>query len=239
MRMAEEERGLTVVIPARNEEKLIARLLFSLAQQTYPIEKIYLADANSTDGTRSAAWRIASAYNLPLEVIPGGLPSVGRNAGAVLTTTRYVLFMDADVELATTTVIEDAVARIERGLYLVTTDLKCPTGRITDRFFYFLANLSQRASKYLGMCFATGMFMLWETEAFRRLGPFDEEALFAEDYMISKRVPGRHFAVVPGGVYTTNRRFLKMGLLPFFWLFVKSIFLGGNDEYFKRDQNYW
>jgi glycosyltransferase involved in cell wall biosynthesis len=231
--------GVTVVIPAKNEEKLISRLIASLAHQTYRIDKIYLADANSTDETVEIAKKYASVYGLKLEVIPGGLPSMGRNAGAALATSQYLLFIDADVELATSRLIEQAAARIEQGLYLVTTDLKCPAGRRIDRFFYFLANLSQRASKHLGMCFATGMFMLWEAEAFRRLGPFDEEALFAEDYMISKRVPGRRFAVVPGGVYTTNRRFLKMGLLPFFWLFIKTIFMGGNDAYFRKDQNYW
>ena len=40
------------------------------------------------------------AFGVPfLEVIEGGLPSVGRNAGARLATTPYVLFLDADVEL--------------------------------------------------------------------------------------------------------------------------------------------
>jgi len=74
---------LTIVIPAKNEAKLIQRLLTSLILQDYPSmpnTKVYLADANSTDGTPAIA-RSFSPW-LEVEVIAGGMPSVGRNAGA-------------------------------------------------------------------------------------------------------------------------------------------------------------
>ena len=74
---------LTIVIPAKNEAKLISFLLTSLTKQDYPqmrSTKVYLADANSTDGTRA----IAKSFKdrLDVQVIPGGLPAVGRNNGA-------------------------------------------------------------------------------------------------------------------------------------------------------------
>ena len=49
---------LTIVIPAKNEAKLISFLLTSLTRQDYPqmrSTKVYLADANSTDGTPAIA----------------------------------------------------------------------------------------------------------------------------------------------------------------------------------------
>ena len=49
---------LTIIIPAKNEAKLIPNLLSSLILQDYPAissTKIYLADANSTDGTPEIA----------------------------------------------------------------------------------------------------------------------------------------------------------------------------------------
>jgi len=60
--------------------------------------KVYLADANSTDGTPA----IAKSFKdrLDVQVIPGGLPAVGRNNGARCALTPYVLFIDADIELA-------------------------------------------------------------------------------------------------------------------------------------------
>src|SRR2546428_7954267 len=91
---------LTIIIPAKNEAKLIPNLLSSLILQDYPqisSTKIYLADAGSTDGTPE----IASSYGkwLDIDVIPGGLPSVGRNAGASRACTPYVLVLVADMEL--------------------------------------------------------------------------------------------------------------------------------------------
>src|SRR5262245_34739738 len=85
---------LTIVIPAKNEAKLIPRLLNSLARQDYPAisnTKVYVADANSTDGTAD----IVRSYSpwLNVEVIPGGMPSAGRNAGARRATTTFLLFI--------------------------------------------------------------------------------------------------------------------------------------------------
>src|ERR1041384_8192360 len=88
---------LTFVIPAKNESRLLRTLLESLCRQDYPLmksTKVFLADAGSTDGTQELA--LGFADRLEIEVIPGGLPSVGRNAGARRATTPYVLFIDAD-----------------------------------------------------------------------------------------------------------------------------------------------
>src|SRR5262245_39414952 len=70
---------LTIVIPAKNESRLLPTLLESLCRQEYSqirSTKVFLADAGSTDGTRELAMSFADRLNI--EVIPGGLPSVGR-----------------------------------------------------------------------------------------------------------------------------------------------------------------
>ena len=236
---------LTIVIPAKNEEKLIGSLLRSIACQSYDRIKdtlIILADAGSSDNTVETACKWAKTYGLNgFQVIAGGLPAVGRNAGAGLATSRYVLFVDADVQLEHAWVLEDAIFEMRaRGLHLTTTDIRCPEGRLRDNILYAASNFCQRASKWLGIPFATGMFMLWDRAIFWQLGGFDEQALYAEDYMLSKRVKCRRFAVVHGGVETTNRRFRKMGIPTVVWLFFKTIILCWHfDHHFKKDQNYW
>ncbi len=45
-------------------------------------------------------------------VIDGGLPAVGRNAGAKLATTPYVLFLDADVTFTHRHAIKEAFDEI-------------------------------------------------------------------------------------------------------------------------------
>jgi hypothetical protein len=40
-------------------------------------------------------------------------------------------------------------------------------------------------------------------------------------------------------VYTTNRRFKRMGHLRVGWLFLKTAMNYWNDKYFLRDHKYW
>src|SRR5579859_2130683 len=94
---------LTIVIPAKNEAKLIPRLLTSLTTQDYSkmsSTRVLVADANSTDGTPDIVRSFGDRLNV--SVIRGGMPSVGRNQGAAQADTPYVLFIDADIELADT-----------------------------------------------------------------------------------------------------------------------------------------
>jgi len=231
---------LTIVIPAKNEAKLIGNLLSSLANQDYslmPSTRVYLADANSTDSTREIAHSFAGRLNIA--VIPGGLPSVGRNAGARLAETPYVLFLDADMELADPTLVRRAVELMQRKkLHCLTTNIWCREGRFGDTVMYAANNLAQ----YLSICFkpfSTGMFMMFDTERFKQLGGFHEQALYAEDYMLSKQVARSKFRVLSGGVLTTNRRFQKMGYVKVLSLFLKTALNSWNDDYFLRDHHYW
>src|ERR1700758_3198018 len=101
---------LTIIIPAKNEAKLIPNLLTSLTKQDYskmPSTRVLVADANSTDGTPEIVMSFRDRLNVG--VIPGGMPAVGRNAGAALADSEYVLFCDADIEMAHPSVIRRAV----------------------------------------------------------------------------------------------------------------------------------
>src|SRR5579863_125008 len=81
---------LTIVIPAKNEAKLIPRLLTSLMNQDYAkmsSTRVLVADANSTDGTREVVLSFRDRLNV--SVIRGGMPAVGRNLGAAQADTTY------------------------------------------------------------------------------------------------------------------------------------------------------
>jgi glycosyltransferase involved in cell wall biosynthesis len=231
---------LTIVIPAKNEVVMLPRLLESLARQDYEgmgETRVIVADAGSTDGTVEVA--VSFRDRLGVEVIEGGLPSVGRNAGARLARTPYVLFLDADVELSEPTLLRRAMWRMRRRkLHLVTTNIACREGSIFDDALYMGNNFMQRVGAVLKP-FATGMFMLFDREAFWALGGFNERALFAEDYLLSKGVARARFRIVRGKVLTTNRRFQKMGHGRMVWMFFKTMLHSCNDKYFLRDQGYW
>jgi len=52
-------------------------------------------------------------------------------------------------------------------------------------------------------------------------------------------VARRKFGIVRGGVYTTNRRFQKMGHLRVIWLFLFTAMNFWNPSHFLRDHKYW
>jgi glycosyltransferase involved in cell wall biosynthesis len=231
---------LTIVIPAKNEAKLISNLLTSLVLQDYEQTsntKVYLADANSTDGTPD----IARSYSewLNIEVIRGGLPAVGRNNGARLATTPYVLFIDADIEISDPTLIRRSVELMKRKqLHCLTTNIACPEGGAWDRWLYTGNNFMQHLSA-LYKPFSTGMYMMFDLAEFKRLGGFHEQALYAEDYLLSQKVARNRFDIVPGHIVTTNRRFKKMGHFNLVRLFLNTALHTHNESFFLRDHKYW
>jgi glycosyltransferase involved in cell wall biosynthesis len=202
-----------------------------------PNTRVLVADANSTDGMAEVV--LSFRDRLRVEVIPGGMPSVGRNNGARLADTKYVLFLDADIELASDSLIRRAVeAAQKKGLECLTTNILCRDGSLTDRVFYAGNDFFQYLS-CLHRPFSTGMFMMFSTGKFRELAGFDERVQFAEDYRLSSQVARRKFKIVRGGVYTTNRRFQKMGHLRVGWLFLWTALNFWNEEHFLRDHHYW
>ncbi|MGH9508772.1 MAG: glycosyltransferase [Terriglobales bacterium] len=229
------------MIPAKNEAKLIGRLLISLTMQDFPQmpnTNVLVADAASTDGTPGIV--LSYTDRLRVRVIPGGLPSVGRNAGARLADRRYLLFLDADVELRDPTLLRRVVELMDRKrLHCATTDIAASDGGPMDHLMYFANNLVQHFSPWFFLPFSTGMFMLFDRKVFEELGGFHEQALFAEDYLLSKKVSPRRFGIVPGRIYTTSRRFRKMGHWTMVRLFLKTALNSGNERHFFQDHKYW
>lgn len=84
---------LSIVIPAKNEEIYLPKLLKSIKKQNFCDYEIIVADADSIDRTKE----IAQKYRA--KVVKGGMPGRGRNAGAKVAKGEVLLFLDADVLL--------------------------------------------------------------------------------------------------------------------------------------------
>ena len=212
----------------------------SIAKQDYPglpRTKVFVADAGSTDGTAELA--LAFRDRIDVEVIVGGLPSVGRNAGAAQADSRYVLFIDADMELKDPTLLRRTLELAnKRSFECVTTNIWCSDGSLMDHLMYIGNDFMQYVSIFV-FPFSTGMYMLFEKKRFMELGGFHEGALYAEDYLLSKQVKSRRFGILPGRVMTTNRRFKKMGHLKIIWMFFWTVLNSFNKRHFMRDHGYW
>jgi glycosyltransferase involved in cell wall biosynthesis len=198
---------------------------------------VLVADANSTDGTPEIVMSFRD--RLHVGVIRGGMPSVGRNQGAAQADSEYILFLDADIELADNSLIRRCVEKaLSKHLHCVTTNIICNEGNSIDKLFYLVNECFQYLS-YLHRPFATGMFMLFERKRFWELGGFHEQIMFGEDYKLTQKVARKRFAIVRGGAYTTNRRFKRMGHIKVGWLFLKTAMNYWNEKFFLRDHKYW
>ena len=226
---------LTIVIPCKNEQDLIDITLKYLNKQNdITGTRVIIADS-SDDLTRDII--LEKHYpNLNIEIIDGGLPSIARNKGAELCNTRYILFMDADIFLTDLDTIKSSVDSIIRyNLHLVTCKFRC-RGMYSFVFptFEFFRNLFIRKAP----C-AIGGFMLFDKAKFDKIGGFNNEDKFAEDFHISTKISPLFFYVIDKKTYTTDRRFKKKGLYYMMKMAALSMINKNNPEFFKNDHNYW
>jgi GT2 family glycosyltransferase len=228
-----KNKSISVVIPTKNEEKNIYRLLISLNNQVNFIDKIIIADANSTDNTI----KVVNSFPYNTKLINGGLPAKGRNDGAKYVKSDYILFIDADIVLSEN-IIENSIKKIsETDADLITCKFRC-NSNFSSKIIYLLSNIFISLSK-LDKPFAIGGYFLIKKSVFDDLGGFDETLMHCEDYFLSKKVKRKKFHIIKDKVYTDDRRVEKMGRLGIIKYFIKNIIKRNNINYFKKDVGYW
>ena len=199
---------VTVVIPALNEAERLPGLLGTLERQTQRPDQIVIADAGSTDGTRAIAEQHGA------QVVDGGKPAAGRNAGARVATSDLVLFLDADDELDDD-FIASAVGEFEERALAVGTTFVDPIEQDARNVFACeVVNLYLDVMQYVSP-HAPGFCILVRREVHEAIGGFDESVVLAEDHDYVQRAAGRGtFRVLRCcSVRTSMRRIEKEGLV--------------------------
>ena len=92
---------VSVIITTKNESDVIGRLIQSIKGQTFKDREIILVDNNSTDKTLE----IARKMNIDVYTF-GNERSTQRNFGAKVANGKYLLILDADMELTPKVVSE-------------------------------------------------------------------------------------------------------------------------------------
>lgn len=234
------EKELTIVIPCKNEEKNIEQLLEVIGLQGVGATEIILADANSTDETVKKALDVAFSLGLKLSIVPGGLPGYGRNQGAFLAKTKFILFVDADVTFTNKFNLFDCLAQMEIGNYDMLSTTPVYKGDINFRstLMFFLNKIS---TKWLSKRdpFAIGAFTLVKREKFLELGGYDEQVKHTEDWLLSRKISPSKFLLITDLATQDDRRFKKFG----YWKMTKLVFRNwvnrNNRDYFLEDAGYW
>lgn len=229
---------LSIIIPCKNEEKYIGNLLECLVNQNLPRNvEIIIADAESTDNTI----KIINSYFdlLPnLKIIKGGLPSVGRNLGALEAEGDILLFLDSDTYFKNNTLILDSLEIFNKNKAELLGCLLNIENNFIIKFIYMFCNLVFYLSK-LDKPFVVGSYMMINKESFFNIGGFDESLMHCEDYFLSKEINPAKYVILNEYTYTDDRRFKKLGTFKMVKYFIKNTINKNNKDYFKKDIGYW
>jgi hypothetical protein len=196
-----EIRSVAVIVPARNESRLIGGCLRSLLQQDR-VQEVIVANDASTDGTVAAALD-ASGRDSRVRVVhaaaAGRLAAI--RAGLARASAPYAAVVDADHELRTGT-ISAALSKIEHeGVDLISI---VPCAAHLTRWDRLVSPLIVNNAAALGVALPflnsdksrfgilTGALLLARTSLLRDLagGPgsaFAGEAVFLDDPVIARR----------------------------------------------------
>ena len=176
---------ISIVIPAFNEEKLLASTLHAIHASGAAFTalgwtvEIIVCDNNSTDATASVAR--ASGARVVFE--PVNQIARARNTGAAAATGDWLLFVDADSR-PTPKLFADVAHEIQTGRYLaggctVQMDQRSFFGDTGVRIW----NLISRITRW-----CAGSFIFCEAAAFRKIGGFNLALFASEEIDLSKRL---------------------------------------------------
>lgn len=199
---------VSVIIPTLNEANQLPKLLDALKSQTRLPDEIIVADAGSTDGTAELAQQRGT------RVVRGGMPAVGRNAGAREAHGNIFLFLDADV-LPSSDFLELALAEFERNDYAVSTCLtEALSDDIGDKIIMEATNL------YLQIIMpvsprAPGFCIFARHSVHEAIGGFDETLKMSEDHDYVRRAAqyGELGLITSVRISVSMRRLEKEGLV--------------------------
>ena len=207
---------LSIIIPARNEEHYLPRLLESLRTQTFKDFETIVADCHSQDRTKAIARKFGC------KITRGGLPAEGRANGAKAAGGDYLFFIDADCELYDD-FLEKTLNEFKRRNLGVAACLIVPLEKsVIGSSLFFLYNafvvVVQRIAPH-----AAGCAILCTKGVYRSCGGFRPSIKMYEehDFVMRARKHGKFRVLYSRRMRTSLRRFKRDG----FFLTLSRLFL--------------
>ncbi len=176
---------ISIVVPAYNEEKLLAASLRSMKASAKAFQargwetELIVCDNNSTDRTAE----VARAEGARVVFEPINQIARARNCGAHAATGEWLLFIDADSQ-PSPELFADVADAIESGKYIAGG----ATVRLDGWFpgmwlFVTLWNVTSRIKKW-----CAGSFIFCEAAAFCAIDGFSKELFVSEELDLSQRL---------------------------------------------------
>ncbi|MFH0978118.1 MAG: glycosyltransferase [Candidatus Woesearchaeota archaeon] len=207
------QEKVSIIIPACNEEKYIARTLESVKEQSYPrIETIVVCDS-CTDDTK----RVASKYKAKIYYVQARKPGVAKNVGASNAASEHYIFLDADTTISKNGV-RDIMRELTRENEFGTLKVKPYPKKAIASMLMALKNLAFTLHLYPG---SNGLIFCRKS-LFNKVGGFDTSLYRYEDGDFTHKalLYGKYSFIRSSNAATSIRRFERLGYfnVMLFWV---------------------
>ncbi|MCX6721202.1 MAG: glycosyltransferase [Candidatus Staskawiczbacteria bacterium] len=227
------DKKVSVIIPARNEEKFLERAIKSIRNQSYKNTEIIVVVNGSTDKTIEIAeknsdkvlnFKDALGYNIP------------RNEGAKIARGEVLLFLDADTQLSNNVILQvvDNITPTTVGTCLCRPDTKS----IKARLFVAFKNFIHRTKIFKSV--SSGGVIFCNKKFFFQIGGFGTEKNIGEFCGFIKKAEkngGEYKYLTNCYAIVSMRRYEERGYLIIFWIWIKyriGLFFGGGEKTAKK-----
>lgn len=171
---------VSVIVTTKNEERNIKRFLESVKNQTYKNLEVIVVDNNSQDKTKEIAWKYTNhVFNY------GPERSSQRNFGVSKSRGKYLLILDADMELGSS-VVEDCLRTAKQGNYKL---LVIPEKTVGRGFIAKIRNFEREM--YMGDL-SVEVARFFDKKVFEEYGGYDLNLTGPEDYDLPYRISKKY-----------------------------------------------
>lgn len=212
---------VSVVISAYNEERTLPRLLASIKSQTYPRLEIIVVDDSSQDNTA----KVCKKIGVKVYTRTHSERSIQRNFGAKVAKGKYILFLDADMELSA-----DVIGSC---VYLAKSHdwsaLVIPEKSFGDN--YWAKAKAMERNCYIGDSEIEAVRFI-KHSAFDQTGGYDYQMISGEDWDLHKRLLKHGYKIG-----RTNELIIHHeGKLSYFKVLKKKFYYSQkSDQYIKKN----
>jgi len=224
---------ITVIIPTRNEEKLLGRCLKQFTpdlKDRFGIEVI-VSDGGSSDATLAIAAEFADRIATHEDFSHRQTIAEGRNRGAALATGEILMFLNADTRIPNVVEFFERIAMRMSvdpalGALAVKVEVLPEERRFSDRVFHAFFNQYVRLLNVLGIGMGRGECQIVRRTVFNSLHGYDVTLAAGEDFEFYKRI--HYFGKLKYDgkllVYESPRRYRKYGYLKVYSEWIKNGF---------------
>ncbi len=222
---------LSVIIPTRNEEKLLGGCLKQFTpelKRRFGIEVI-ASDGGSTDATLAIAAEFADRIATHEDISHRQTIAEGRNRGAALASGHIFVFLNADTRIPKISgFFERILMRMSLDPALSALAVKVQVlpeeRRLSDKIFHGFFNQYVHYLNLLGIGMGRGECQIVRSSAFVSLHGYDVNLAAGEDFEFYKRI--HYFGKLKYDgkllVYESPRRYRKYGYAKVYFEWIKN-----------------